>query len=155
FVVLVLAYTTIPPALWQAPVPIIGLAADSNLLWHYYRRLLPRCDLILTDAHSREIMRRAGIDHVLHANLYGLGRSYLRMPAADDTPRDIDILFVGNLHPAVQRDRLAWLGRIGRFAARWNVVIRTGAFGDDYRALLRRARIVFNRSVRRECNMRA
>jgi hypothetical protein len=54
----------------------------------------------------------------------------------------------------VQRDRLSWLGRIARLAGRFNVVIRTGVFGDDYRVLLRRAKIVFNRSVREECNQR-
>ena len=59
-------------------------------------------------------MRRAGLSHVLPANLYGLGRSYLELATVEEGPRDIDILFVGNLSPAVQRERLAWLGRIGR-----------------------------------------
>src|SRR5436190_10046630 len=44
-VVLYLPYTVIPDVLWSAPVPVIGLAADWNLLWHYYREALPRCDL--------------------------------------------------------------------------------------------------------------
>src|SRR5262249_24998057 len=34
------------------------------------------------------------------------------------------------------------------------VVIAQGVYGDDYRALLRRARVVFNRSIRSECNRR-
>src|SRR5205823_868667 len=37
---------------------------------------------------------------------------------------------------------------------RWRVVIATGVFGADYRALLGRARIVFNHSIRGECNRR-
>src|SRR5712692_8549763 len=41
FVVLDLHYTSIPPRLWQAPVPLVGLAEDWNLLWHEYRHLLP------------------------------------------------------------------------------------------------------------------
>src|SRR5437868_5336515 len=61
----------------------------------------------------------------------------------------------GSLHPAVQGERLPWLGRLARFAERYRVVIRGGVFGDDYRALLRRARVVFNRSVRGEANRRA
>jgi GT2 family glycosyltransferase len=70
-------------------------------------------------------------------------------------PRDIDVLFVGNLHPAVQRERLAWLGRLAGLGRRFRVAVETGVFGDDYRRLLARARVVFNRSVRGECNRRA
>src|SRR5262249_8000184 len=57
--------------------------------------------------------------------------------------------------PAVQRSRLPWLGRLARLADRWRVTIDAGVFGDDYRRLLGRARVVFNRSVRGEGNKRA
>src|SRR5262249_51944619 len=80
-------------------------------------------------------------------------RDFLDQPWPDH-PRDIDILFVGNLHPAVQRERLPWLGRLAQLAERWEVVIRTGVHGEAYRNLLGRARIVFNRSIRGECNCR-
>src|SRR5438105_3552369 len=56
--------------------------------------------------------------------------------------------------PAVQRERLAWLPRLARLADRYRVAIHADVFGEDYRALLRRARIVFNRAVRGECNQR-
>jgi glycosyltransferase involved in cell wall biosynthesis/tetratricopeptide (TPR) repeat protein len=62
------------------------------------------------------------------------------------------VLFVGNLHPAVQRERLSWLARLAKLARRWNVVIRTGIPGAENRALLARTRVAFNRS---EANMRA
>lgn len=75
--VLWLAYTGIPPKLWKAPLPIIGVAADWNLNWSAYRRLLPRCDVVLTDLPGVETLRRAGIRYVLPANLYGLGPSFL------------------------------------------------------------------------------
>src|SRR5262245_49929213 len=48
-IVLQLAYTTIPPDLWSAPVPLIGLAGDWNLLWHQYRYQVPRCDTVFAD----------------------------------------------------------------------------------------------------------
>jgi spore maturation protein CgeB len=54
----------------------------------------------------------------------------------------------------VQRERLPWLGRLARLAERWRVHIAEGVFGDDYRRLLARARIVYNRSARREINRR-
>src|SRR5260370_34276556 len=50
-IALQLAYATVPEGLWAAPVPLVGLAGDPNLLWHYYRFCLPRCDHVRT--HTR------------------------------------------------------------------------------------------------------
>jgi GT2 family glycosyltransferase/Tfp pilus assembly protein PilF len=153
FIVLYLPYTTVPACLWSAPVPVVALAADWPLLWHHYRRCLRGVDLILTDTKGVETLAQEGIPHVLPANLFGLERSFLEY-AWPDAPRDIDILFCGNLHQAVQRERLPWIARLAGLADRWHVEIHQGIFGDDYRALLGRARIVFNRSIRGECNKR-
>jgi GT2 family glycosyltransferase/tetratricopeptide (TPR) repeat protein len=153
-VVINLSYTTIPPCLWSAPVPLVGLAGDWNLLWHWYRRCARACDLVLTDAAGVEVFSREGIANARPAILYGCERRMLETPEPNGV-RDIDILFVGNLHPAVQRERLPWLGRLARVAGHRRVAIHTGVFGDEYCGLLRRARIVFNRSIRGECNRRA
>ena len=131
-VVLEPAYGCVPPGLWRAPVPLVALAADWNLLGHGYRHLLPACDLVLTDPPGVEAMRRQGCTHVRAANLYGPELAFLELPA-EDGPRDIDILFVGNLHPAVQRDE-PWLARLASLGSRYNLVIRTGVYGDDYRS---------------------
>jgi GT2 family glycosyltransferase/tetratricopeptide (TPR) repeat protein len=153
FVVLYLPYTTIPECLWSAPLPLVGLAADWNLLWHGFRPCLARCERVLTDTAGVEALAGAGLSNARAANLFGLERAFLESPRPD-VPRDIDILFVGNRHPAVQRERLAWLGRLARLADRWRVVLAAGVFGDDYRQLLARSRIVFNRSIRGEWNRR-
>jgi GT2 family glycosyltransferase/Tfp pilus assembly protein PilF len=153
FVVLYLPYTSIPECLWSAPVPLVALAGDWNLLWSWYRLCLRRSDLALTDVAGVEALAREGITHARAANLFGLERASVE-ESAKDASRDIDVLFVGNLSPAVQRERLPWLARIAQLADRWRVVIHTGAYGAEYRALLRRARIVFNRSIRGECNRR-
>ncbi len=155
FVVLDLHYTTIPQCLWQAPVPLIGLATDWNWLWHAERRLLRHVDLILTDTQGVERLAQEGIHHTWAANLFGLEAGWLSATPATDSKRDIDVLFAGNMHPAVQRERLAWLGRLASIGEHWNVSIVRGVFDEDYRNLARRARIIFNRSIRGECNMRA
>jgi FkbM family methyltransferase len=154
FVVLDLGYTTVPPCLWDAPVPLVALAPDWQLQWHFLRLALLRCSLVLTDSLGVEVMHRAGIPHARQANLFGL-QGLFATPAPDPgPPRDVDVLFVGNLQPAVQRDRLAWLGRVAKLSSRWRVRIEQGVSGEDYRTLLRRSRIVFNRSVRGEWNLR-
>src|SRR5438132_2156957 len=162
FIALYLPYTGIPACLWAAPVPVVGLGADWNLLWHWYRHCLPRCDLVLTDVAGVEAMRAEGMEHGRVANLFGLAeslaehkdqRSEVRGQGSEEE-RDIDILFVGNLHSAVQSERLGWLGRLARLSGHRRVLIKQGLFGAEYRKLLSRARIVFNRSIRGECNKR-
>jgi len=59
-IVLSLAYTGVPAALWTAAVPLVTLATDLDLLWHYYRRQLRRCELVLADAPAAELLDRAG-----------------------------------------------------------------------------------------------
>lgn len=154
YVVLYLPYTSITACLWSAPVPIVGLAADWNLLWHYYCRQLVSCDLILTDSAGVSAFHSAGLSQARAMTLYGCGRAFVDEASREES-RDIDILFVGNLNSAVQRERLGWLGRLARLAERYHVAIRTGVFGGEYRKLLRRARIAFNRSIRGEANQRA
>ncbi len=154
FIALYLPYTSIPAGLWEAPCPLVGLAADWNLCWHWYRHCLRSVEIALTDTAGVEALHREGIPHARAANLYGLERSFLDY-SYPDQDRDIDVLFVGNLHPAVQRERLAWLGRLARLNDRWRVVIATGVFGDAYRDLLARSRVVWNRGIRGECNKRA
>ncbi len=147
-----LDYTTIPACFWSAPAPVIGLAGDWNLLWHAYRYFLRRCDLVVTDPPGVERFREEGLRHALPGNLYGCGRHYLDRPWP--RTRDIDLLFVGNVQPAVQRERLPWVARLARLADRYRVSLRAGVYDEPYRDLLGRSRIVFNRSIRGECNQR-
>ena len=152
-IVLRLDYATIPEGLWKAPIPLIGLAGDWNLLWHYYRHCLPLCDMVLTDLPGVETLSQAGFTHIQQANLFGLGHPYLHAECLEQS-RDIDLLFVGNFNPGVQRERIPWLTRLVRLGKRLRVVLATDVFGAEYRKLLSRSRIVFNRSIRGECNLR-
>jgi len=153
FVALNAAYAPLPAWVAETPLPVVGLAADANLLWDAYRLVLPLCDRVLTDAPSAERLRRAGMAHVHVTNLYGGSDAWL--PATPpEAGRDIDVLFVGNLHPAVQAGRLPVVASLAQLAERHRVVIRTGVPFDEYRQLLQRSRVVLNPTARREWNQR-
>jgi GT2 family glycosyltransferase/predicted Zn-dependent protease len=149
-----LPYTTIPQALWSAPVRRLALVPDWNLMWHYYRRRLAACDLAVTDTWGAELLQQSGLSHVRPGNLCGCERVFVES-AWPEQLRDIDILVVGNFNPAVQRERMPWLGRLARLSRRWRVVLRAGVFGDNYRHLLARSRIVFHASNRCKVGPRA
>src|SRR5438132_458437 len=171
FIALWMPYTSIPACLWSAPAPVVGLALDWPLLWHYYRRRLRSCDLIFIDPPGAEVLAAEGITNARPANLYGCDRAFLDLcPVAEAAkegemvsapeqarvarPRDIDVLCIGNMNPAVQRQRLPWLMRLARLGKRWRVAIHAGIFGDSYRKLLARARIVFNHVSQPRCSRR-
>ncbi len=149
--VLWLPYALIPTALWNAPVPIIGLAPDWNLLWHGYRRALRRCDRVITDSPGVSVMHREGIEQARFGQLAGL-EAAIAHETRPERERDIDVLFVGNVHAAVCRERNPWLGRLAQLTSRWNVVIRGDMAGPQRRELLSRAKLVFNRSHHGECD---
>jgi tetratricopeptide (TPR) repeat protein len=153
FLVLHLQYRTVSPWLFQAPVPVITLAGDGNLQWHAYRQLAGCCDAILTDRESVERFARAGISHARPAILFGGERDMLE-GAWPEVARDIDLLFVGNFQADVQRERLPLVARLAQLRPRLNVVLATNVYGEEYRKLLARSRIVFNRGIRGEWNTR-
>jgi GT2 family glycosyltransferase/Flp pilus assembly protein TadD len=154
FVALHLGYTTVPDCLWDAPVPLVALAPDWQFQWHFCRKSLPGCALVFTDSLGVEVMRREGIAQARPLNLFGLQGVFVSPPPGPPPARDIDVLFVGNLSPAVQAERLPWLGRLARLSSGWRVLIAQGVNGEEYRQLLLRSRVAFNRSVKGEWNLR-
>jgi GT2 family glycosyltransferase/predicted Zn-dependent protease len=141
FLALRLDAAAIPPCLWSAPVPVVGLAPGWELRWHHYLHAAERCDLLVSDPRGAEALRRAGRGHALAGTLHGCDPALLEQPWPDG-PRDIDVLFAGGLHAAADRLRLPWVARLAHLADRWNVVIRANVAEEEYRALLARARIV-------------
>jgi glycosyltransferase involved in cell wall biosynthesis/Flp pilus assembly protein TadD len=143
YLVLDLAHTTVPRGVWAAPLPRVGLAREWPWLWHGYRHLVPACDLVLTDPRGAELLARAGVSHARAARLGGCPRALLEAGPSDG-PRDLDILVLGDLHPALQGNGLSGLTRLARLGDRWRVAIRPGASGEALDDLLRRARIVLD-----------
>jgi Glycosyl transferases group 1 len=158
FAVLNLAYGTIPRFLRSLPLPKFALATDWHLLWHYYRACLSRFDLVLTDTLGAEVMVREGIP-ARAASLHGCERALVEsvdgLRSIPEGPRDIDVLFVGNLNPVVQHERARWMTRLARLGHRWRVQIRSGMAKDSYLRLLKRARVVFQFSSRGKMGRRA
>jgi glycosyltransferase involved in cell wall biosynthesis/tetratricopeptide (TPR) repeat protein len=154
FIALCLDFTTIPSALWQAPVPVVGLVRDADVQWHALRRLADHCDLLLADQPTVAALRRAGVAHVCAVNLCGLPQSWLGLPL-DGPVRDIDVLFIGTASPSQRWQRLRWLDRLAALGQRHKVVLRSRIPDAEYLDLMRRARIVFNHTTHGGCNRRA
>ena len=150
------------PGLIFFPVPsdieeFDGLTAALVSDWHRGGRALWSTaglfDVIVAERNACALLEASGYRNAVFARIWGYDPEVHRYRS--DTERDIDVLFVGHLNSSAWEDRNRWIDRIGRMSSEFKVVIETGCFGDRYIELLNRAKIVFNRSVRGETNIRA
>jgi tetratricopeptide (TPR) repeat protein len=146
-------YSVLPEGIERCPVPSIAVLGDWNLGVWATAPLLEAFDWVVTDRGGVQtfgpqldvpvdVWPAFSFDPAIHRRDAGV-------------PRDIDVLFVGNLNSQIQDERAPWLSRIARLGGRHRVLVTSGVYGEAYGDLLRRARIVWNRSIRGELNMRA
>lgn len=146
-------YRPVPEGIENADCFTVGVIGDWNLGGQAIHEFGGAFDLLVADRNGCERLRAAGFRNVLYWPLwaYDPGRHYL-MPNVE---RDLDLVIVGNFNHHVQRERAPWLARVARLSRKCRVLVGSGIYGEDYTRVLNRAKIVFNRSIRGEINMRA
>ncbi|MAG37571.1 MAG: hypothetical protein CL878_15145 [Dehalococcoidia bacterium] len=137
-----------------SPVPVVAMVSDWNLSFHSVTTIARRCALTLVDRAGAAVLQRRGITRVLPWRIYGYGFDSAVHQLRPVSPRTVDLLFVGNLNPAIHAERAHWLRRIAGMAGEYRVRVRGGVFGEAYWTALAQSRIVFNHSVRGEMNVR-
>lgn len=148
-----LAYHLIPPGIEEAPFPTAAIISDWNLSFEALKKSVGCFDYIFTDLKGVEVFKRHGYSHVEYFPMFSFDPEIHRpMP---DVEKIYDICFIGNLNHAVQRERVKWLRKIAMLSEKYKVIIAGGIYGEDYTRLLNQSRIIFNRSIRGEMNMRA
>lgn len=147
-----LEYLPPPVDIEEAECLTVAALGDWNLGAQALHALGGAFDLIFTDRTGCERLHTLGFRNAHYAPLWSYDPSLHRpLPGVE---RDIDIVMVGSFNPDVQRERAKWLGRVARLSRHWRVCVTTGVYGEEYARLMNRARIVFNRSLRGEINMR-
>ncbi|MFH2069953.1 MAG: glycosyltransferase [Elusimicrobiota bacterium] len=68
-----------------------------------------------------------------------------------ELPKIYDVVFVGNTNPMVYPERVTLLKLIGQ---KFNIQVFPGIFGEDMAKIYSQAKIVFNKSIRGDLNMR-
>ncbi|MEZ5990297.1 MAG: glycosyltransferase [Planctomycetota bacterium] len=148
----------VPEGLERAPFPVVGLLSDYNLSLPHVTGLWPYFDAMLCDRPGLPVLGRLGFGAVGPIGQYSFRPDVHRVHTDEGgapLPRDLDLVFAGNLNPVVQRERAPWLDRLRALGDRARVFVGQVPLGEDYGRLLSRARLAFNRSIRGECNLRA
>lgn len=146
-------YKALPADALTAGPPVALAVGDWNVAGRALHLLAPVTDVALCDPRGVPVLRRIGFPAVREARLWGWD-PVAWTPGDPRADRPYDVVFAGSRNPAIHRERERFLLRLGRLGARHDVRIRT-AFGEEYRQLFARAKLVFNYSVRGEANMRA
>lgn len=148
-----LEYYPVPEGLEEADCFTVGMVGDWNLGGQAFRLIGDAFDMLIADRNGCERLWSAGFRNVAYAPLWFYNPAlHRRLP---DVERDLDIVMVGNFNHDIQRERARWLARVARLSQRYRVLLTTNVYGEEYVRLMNRAKIVFNRSIRGEINMRA
>jgi len=146
-------YHPIPRDLELAPCFKVGVFGDWNLGGQAMQQMAGAFDLLIADSNGAEKLRSMGFANAVSAPLWSFDPDlHRRLPGVE---RDIDILLIGNFNHDIQHERVRWLARVARLSSRCSVCLTGGVHGQAYTELMNRAKIVFNRSIRGEINMRA
>ncbi len=146
-------YYKMPSNLEESPYPVVGLVGDYNLTLNKMLPILSSFDYFFCDTKGVRIFNKLGFDNCEFFCLYGYDPEVHR-PYYRYEDKQIDIIFIGNLNRLVQQTREEYLYKLARLGNRYKIKIITGVFGADFARMLSRAKLVFNRSIRDEVNMR-
>lgn len=140
-----------PPGIEESPIPTVALVSDWNVFYPVLNVNLSRYDLVLCDTPGTVALES---DRVSPTHLFPLYSQITPIHRPYGRPKDIDVVFVGNLNHASHPVRARYLERLAKLSDRHRIVIATDVQGEAYGRMLSRARIVFNHSIRGEANLR-
>ncbi len=146
----------LPEGLERCPYPVVGVMSDYNLTLPCQTRLWSVLDLLLVDNPGLQVLGRLPFARVEPWCQFSF-RPDVHKIYTDDSgqplERDIDLCFVGNFNPEIQRERHAWTDRL-QALNHCQVFLGQAPQGEEYGRLLSRSKIAFNRSIRGEINLR-
>ena len=142
----------LPPDIEDCEIPTIFLMGDDRINADWGLALYDRFDLGLTSvhAHFRGYQAR-GLDHIRWWHCWAAPGfiNNLHLERSDD------FVFVGNLHPVIQRDRNLVVERITRLAREgYGVNVRTRLWFDDYNRALNLGKTTYAGGVAEHFAMR-
>ncbi len=145
-------YWAVPRNLEQFDGIVTAVIGDWNLNTHGVLASQVAIDYNFTDKSGVEFLKTYGITAEYFPMFF---HDPNRMYPDPNIRKDYDIVFAGNMASAIQAERNRWLYRIVKLSEKYKIGIFPSIFGDDYVNILRRGKIIFNRSIRKEMNMRA
>jgi glycosyltransferase involved in cell wall biosynthesis len=146
-----LDYVTFLWGLHEVEIPVAATITDSNLCFDAFRNAFPFIHLFVCNEERQSERLRAMGAETAYLPWFGVDPQVFRPRASAPS---WDVVFAGNLNPAIHRRRGKLLERLLSVPERFETRVFTGLPRERYAEVLSGARIVFNHSVRSEVNRR-
>jgi tetratricopeptide (TPR) repeat protein len=140
-----------PCEIERCPVKTVAIVSDWNIYFPQLEHNLARYDLVLSDRLGSQVLPLFETSPQYFFPLYAQRTLTHR---ALGLPKDLDVVFVGNLNHVIHVQRGRCLEKVAALSDRYRILITGGKEPEEYTELLNRARIVFNHSLRSEMNLR-
>lgn len=147
-------YQPLPPGIEDCPYPTALIPGDWNLAFLSVLQSARCFDAVFADARLGPILAQAGSPKICPwpGFAYDARQIYRETPELE---RIHDVCFIGNMNPSIHPRRSRYLAQVLKLQDRYQLFLRQGVWGDDYRRALNQSRIVLNYTICQVMNMRA
>ncbi|MGE3728106.1 MAG: glycosyltransferase [Candidatus Sericytochromatia bacterium] len=145
-------YQGIPPGIENCPYPIALIPGDWNLGYLTTRHFAEVFDLVLADIHLKHCLEAEGLQHIVHWPGFSFDPEELYLEP--EQTQIYDISFIGNLNEAIHPRRSQILDQALSLSDRYQVLVRQGIWGAEYRQILNQSKIVLNYTIAQVMNLR-
>ena len=146
-------YQILPIDMAKSPYPTVALISDWNLGFETINLVMGCFNYMFTDKRGAEMFKNMGISNIEYKPMYGFSPYYHRR--YKNIEKIYDISIIGNLNHKIQKERSKWLKRLSLLSPKYRIAILTGLYKEEYAQVVNQSKITFNRSIRKEMNMRA
>ena len=147
-------YHAIPIGIEKSEAFLITLISDWNVNFIFLKDILMFFDFIIVDIKGINVLKKHGFDNVEYFPIFSLNYNSSSYEKIDFSKKEFDIVFIGNVNHNIQVDRAKYLYKIAKLSYKYNVLITYGIYGSDYINLLAKSKLVFNKTIRNELNIR-
>jgi tetratricopeptide (TPR) repeat protein len=147
-----LLYQGIPPGIEDCPYPTALIPGDWNLGYLSSLHFAEIFDLILADIHLKQRLEEQNLKHAVHWPGFSFDPEELYLQS--ETSRIYDITFIGNLNEAIHPQRSQILDQVLSLRENYQIFVRQGVWGEEYRQVLNQSKIVLNYTIAQVMNMR-
>lgn len=147
-------YYFVPVGIESSDAFTVACVGDWNLNFVHLSKSISRFDLIITDFRGKNTFEKLGLKNVEYFPLFSMTHPNSVYSIPGNLDKEYDIIFIGNLNQDVQVERSMYLYRIAMLAEKYKVFIATRVYGPEYFEMYAKSKIIFNRSIRGELNIR-
>lgn len=144
-------YHFIPVDIEKSEAFLVACVSDWNVNFIHLLDTLKPFDFILTDLNGKTTFNLHGFEQVDYFPIFSLNFTECE---SNNSEKEFDVIFIGNANHNIQIERAKYLYELAKLAIYHNIIVTYGIYGQDYINLLSKSRIVFNRTIRSELNVR-